>query len=617
MTREEVLKIVRDVKEDFERRREDRRSLELQWRLNMNYLAGNQYSEVTPRGDVEDRGRDYFWQEREVYNHIAPIIETRLSKLNRVQGKVRVRPSTADTKDINSAKLSTRILCAVEDERNMPALTAEATLWSEVCGSSFYKVAWDKDAGRVIGKKGEERIREGDVSISVIPPFELYPDSLNSSDIDSCRSIIHARAYHVDEIYDRWGVEVKGEDVNVFSMDTSEVLGGLGYSASITKKIAGVKSDHAIVLEKYVAPTKRKPLGELIITAGDELLYVGDLPYAVGEDGGRGYPFVRQVAIGQAGSFFGVSVIERVIPVQRAYNAVKNRKHEFMNRIAMGVLAVEDGSCDCDNLEEEGLAPGKILVYRQGSTPPKMLNEGQVPTDFLYEEKQLLEEFNMISGVSDVMQYSQIPTTNMSGVAIDLLIRQDESRLTVSAESIRQAAREIGKKILRLFRQFTSIRRLMRVAGEGGEIETLSFTSSDITSDDLVFETDNELTDTPSQRRDMVFELLRNGLLTDENGKLSQKMKAKVLELLGFGTWESSQDAVELNAQKAQKENIEMRKGAKKEVSEYDDHEVHVECHVSEIVANGDNDLISDHVAQHKNHLQLKAIKEEENAERE
>lgn len=67
-------------------------------------------------------------------------------------------------------------------------------------------------------------------------------------------------------------------------------------------------------------------------------------------------------------------MVERTIPIQRAYNAVKNRKHEFLNRIAVGVLAVEDGSVDVDNLETEGLSPGKILVYRQGSNPPRLMS---------------------------------------------------------------------------------------------------------------------------------------------------------------------------------------------------------------------------------------------------
>ena len=45
-------------------------------------------------------------------------------------------------------------------------------------------------------------------------------------------------------------------------------------------------------------------------------------------------------------------MIERIIPVQRAYNAVKNRKQEFLNRLSMGVITVEDGSVDTDDLAE-------------------------------------------------------------------------------------------------------------------------------------------------------------------------------------------------------------------------------------------------------------------------
>lgn len=606
--------LVIDTKKDFESRRDQRRSLELQWRLNMNYLAGNQYSEITPRGDVEDRGKDYFWQEREVYNHIAPIVETRLSKLSRVKGKVRVRPLTADISDKNSAKLATNILQSIEDECGLDTLTKEASLWSEVCGTAFYKVGWDSDKGKIIGRtKKRGDIKEGDVTLSVIPPFEIYPDSLFAQSVDDCKSIIHARSYHVDEIRDRWGVEVKGETVNVFTMDTGAVLGGLGYTASITKTVAGEVDNHAIVIEKYVKPTKSCPFGRLIIVAGDKLLYYGDLPYTVGEGGQRGYPFCVQRSITQAGSFFGVSVIERIIPIQRAYNAVKNRKHEFMNRIAMGVLAVEDGSLEIESLEDEGLAPGKILVYRQGSTPPRMLQEGSVPSDFHYEEKQLLEEFNMISGVSEVMQYSQAPTASTSGVALDLLLRQDETRLNVAAESLRDAMKEVGKRILRLYRQFATKRRLMRVAGALGEVETVYFTREDLSSDDLVFEAESELLDTPTTRRNMILELTRMGILNDGDGKLSPANRAKLLDILGFGDWEHAHDLTQLHLKTAQGENITIRDGGEVKVGDFDDHEAHIGEHIANLLSDGDNEILLEHVREHKRHQTiLDKVKEEE-----
>ena len=68
--------LVADVRRDYEERRSRRMPLELQWRLNMNFVAGNQYAEITPLGEVEDYGKQYYSQHREVYNHIASVVET-------------------------------------------------------------------------------------------------------------------------------------------------------------------------------------------------------------------------------------------------------------------------------------------------------------------------------------------------------------------------------------------------------------------------------------------------------------------------------------------------------------------------------------------------------------
>ena len=51
---------------------------------------------------------------------------------------------------------------------------------------------------------------------------------------------------------------------------------------------------------------------------------------------------------------------------------MKNKKLELL--LNPKVLVVEDGSVDIDSLEDNGLAPGKILVYRNGSTPPNNLS---------------------------------------------------------------------------------------------------------------------------------------------------------------------------------------------------------------------------------------------------
>ena len=63
-------------------------------------------------------------------------------------------------------------------------------------------------------------------------------------------------------------------------------------------------------------------------------------------------------------------LVALLIPYQKAYNAIKNREMEYINRQSTGILCVEDGSVDTDAIAEDGLVPGKIIVYRQGSVPP-------------------------------------------------------------------------------------------------------------------------------------------------------------------------------------------------------------------------------------------------------
>ena len=46
--------IIAEVKEDFNRKREQRRALELNWRLNMNFLLGNQYCFIE-NGDIIEK----------------------------------------------------------------------------------------------------------------------------------------------------------------------------------------------------------------------------------------------------------------------------------------------------------------------------------------------------------------------------------------------------------------------------------------------------------------------------------------------------------------------------------------------------------------------------------
>ncbi|MBR1984913.1 MAG: hypothetical protein IKA31_04145 [Clostridia bacterium] len=574
--------LIDETLKDFEKRREERKSFDAQWQLNMNFYMGNQYCTISRNNEIEEYEKQFFWQEKEVYNHIMPTMEVRISKLDRVRPTMCVVPATTDDRDIKTAKLSKKIINSINSKKDLSKIISEATNWSEITGTAFYKVIWNNDAGVILGTDEDgNQIKSGEVEICVCSPFEIFPESTSCENLEDSRSVIHAKAYHKDYIKSVYGVEVEGEEINVFTLDNAQSgIGGLGYTSKSPKVISTKRSDYAVVIEKYVAPTVEYPNGRLIIIAGDKLVFDGELPFINGVDGTRTYPFIKQTSLNLPACFWGTSVIERLIPVQRAYNAVKNRKHEFLNRISMGVLSVEDGSVDIDNLEEEGLSPGKILVYRQGASAPRFMTSQSVPTDFTIEEQRLENEFLTISGVSDLMK-NLSSYSNMSGTALQLLIEQDDSRLTTTTENIKSSIKQIAQHTLRLYKQFAIIPRYRKIIGDNGEVEMFYFSQSDISSDDVNFETETEISETLAQRRNMVFELLNAGLLSDENGKLSNRMRVKALELLGFGVWENSQDINELHTKRASEENIGLLKNEKLRVLEIDDHDLHISEHIA------------------------------------
>ena len=267
----------------------------------------------------------------------------------------------------------------------------------------------------------------------------------------------------------------------------------------------------------------------------------------------------------------------------------------------MGVLSIEDGSVDTDNLEEEGLSPGKVLVYRQGSTPPRLLESGRVPVDFQYEEERILSEFTTISGVSELSKYSNV-FNQMSGKAIGLLVEQDDTRLSIATTSLRMGIKRICEQMLRLYKQFCQTKRMKRFSGDNGEVELAYFTASDLQSDDLVFDNENELTDTLENKRNMVIELVKMGIFNDESGAISSRNKLKILEILGFGNWESSRDIDESHRKKAMKENLDFGK-EEVLVAEYDDHDLHIDEHLKRLLEEKDEKLaglIDEHIKQHK-----------------
>ena len=605
-------KVAAEVQADFFERREARKKIENGWTLNMNFLSGNQFCDLSPFGGLVEEDKQFYWQSRRAFNHIAPLIDARVAKIEKMLPVLSVRACSEEDGDLKTAQLATGILRFATEKIGLTETVAKAVLWSETCGSAFYKITWDENGGRQVAVTEDGKpVYEGEVSVGALSPFGIFPDNLFAEDFSQVKSVIHAQIVSADYVKEKFGVFVEGEDIEEPSLIAySEPSAGkapvpLGKTGERTK-------DSVILLERYTAPSENEKYGRLEIVAGGKLLYYGELPYKNENREERGFPFVKQDCLRLPGAFFGSSVIDRLIPVQRAYNAVRNRKHEFLNRLSMGVVAVEDGSVDTDELAEEGLSPGKILVYRQGGKAPEILDMGKLPSDFSQEEEWLEQEFEKISGVSELTRNSS-PARVTSATGLQLLLSQDDSRLSATVGSMERAVKEIGRQILRLYKQFAGSARLMSLAGEGKKAKAYYFSSSEVLASDIVFEANEGSVES---KKETLLKLFEAGLLTEEDGSVSKENRRRILEAFGFGSYENAQDISSLHIAKASEENVAFV-GGEIAPDEFDDHDLHIGEHTRFLLSSAfkkasakksvDGKTLKERIAEHiKKHKELK-----------
>lgn len=222
-----------------------------------------------------------------------------------------------------------------------------------------------------------------------------------------------------------------------------------------------------------------------------------------------------------------------------------------------------------------------MIEYRAGTTPPGWMNVHEIPSSLLARLSDMRKQFVDISGVSEMAKASTTSGSISSGVALEILREQDDTRLSLTAEYIRAAVREVGRQWLRLLRRYAAGTRITRAAGEDmGQTTTLVWRREELTCDDVTVDTDNELNSTPAQRRQLTLELMRAGLFHDpDTGRLTRESRAHLMEIFRLGSWEQLADVDELHRNRAQLEQEELAKGIVPRIRSLDDHELHLSEH--------------------------------------
>ena len=580
--------IVSEIKAELERRRGERAAYELQWSLNANFLAGHQNCEIdTYSGTiVTEEPVERADRERRCYNRIAPLMETRDAHLGSVGYDMVVTPRTGEAEDIQKAAVSTRLLQYIQSAVDFPHKIDQLRRWMEICGTAFSLSWWDTEAGEVIAREVREEvsengvvgriereIHEGEIAMGLLTAYEVYPHSLVVESINDQHDVILEQVLDVVEIYDRYGIEVEGGDVDAYTMTPlPNAVTGHGRTNTAFGMSKVSRSGCAKVITYLENPSKHHKDGRLVIIVGDEIVHYGALPGGV-------MPIQVFKAKVQAGLFFGKSVIQELIPLQRSYNAVKNKIVDHIATVANAPWLFPSGSVDIDAIALSGIESGSLIEYKPERGKPEIVQYPNPPTIITQEEQQIAQDMEYTAGVSQLMVYGATASST-SGKALDTRREIDQTRMSATADSIRDGVVGMAKIWLKLNKAYSTGYRVMRIAGDGDAGAVYTWSAEDINSYDVKFSAENELRNSREQQKQSFVEAYQLGLFTDENGRLSQTAKRRAWELYRLGNLDDVMDVDDLQRKNAERENTFLETGAIPERYRYDDDTIHLEAHI-------------------------------------
>ena len=579
--------IVSSVKEELERRRGERAMLELQWTLNANFLAGHQNCDIDVRtrtiAETERVTREDC--ERRIYNRIAPLMETRQANLGSVKYDMVVKPRSSEAEDCEKAMISTKLLEYCQNVTDFNAEAEKMTAWCELCGTAFTLSWWDTLRGEAIGesvieiqtengdvKETVNRINSGDIAFGLLTSYEVFPYSLTVDEIADQHDIIIERVLDIGEIYDLYGRKYDGEELESYVLSPIPgASGGHGISNAVFGMAKETRKNCEKVIMYIENPSREYSAGRLIIIIRDEIIYYGSLPGGVN-------PLVSVKSKPVAGQFFGKSVIQDLIPLQRSYNDAYNKLQDFIKTIANNTWLVPSGSLE--ETDAEGIESGSILVYRpEFGGKPEIVKYPEPPAIVQQQLDRISSDMEYTAGVSQLMVVGSAPSGVTSGTAIDNLRQIDATRMSLTADSIRNSVIATARIWLRLNKEFSSGYRVIRIAGDDEKGSVYTWCADDINSYDIEYTAENELRHSRDSQRNDFIQAFNMGLLFGEDGRLEAQYVERGRELFELNSYKSVTEA-ELQRKNAVRENSYFGSGAASERGIYDDDAAHLSEHI-------------------------------------
>lgn len=555
-----------------------RQKYEYQWVVNVAYYMGLQNLIFSPRTGMIEMPKDL--KSPLVINRIGSFIESRHAKLTKARPIPRVLPNTNDPVDLNGAKNADKLLTYLWRKIQMDTQDDKLTMMMLLCGTAFMKNLWDPYTGDVVkeykksgdgldliiddeGGLAEEQIYMGDVSSRAMSPFSFLPADDSITEVKDQPWVMersHLPLSEVEMLYpDLRGNLNKDNKESIYTEHEKTVQrmqGSIfqGVSFGLTAASDALNST-ALVKTFWLKPNYQYEKGVVAVVVRNKLALINIWP---NEFGGNIYPYVKFQERDNGFHFWGQSTIERLIPIQRAYNRSKQQKAKNSALMANLKWMVPKGA----QLMPEALndEEGEIVEYNPSVPEPHIAQLSPMPNYAVEFDREMIADFRDVGGQRES---SITPPPNLTaGVSIQIA---SELADEIIGPIIRRKARSLeyvaNTQLLLMDQEYNDPRKI-KVLGDNGKVDVQWMSSVDFRhSTDVHIEIESMLPDFRGAKRQTLLDLWDRKIIQDPDA---------ILKAFRYGNWDILLESKDHAQENIDLSIMEMKRGKEPEIGPFD-----------------------------------------------
>lgn len=551
------------------------------WRLvNRTYYSG-----YHNKGQITKYVENQAMRKIEI-NHFRNIIDNIIVKISGNKENYTPRARNSDHTSLIQTKTANIIIDYYATKFGMMDKHHDALFKSILYGNGGTSIEWD----------GEAMQGQGDIVCHTYGASDIIRD-VNAPSVDACPWVI-CRQYR-----NKWDMIEKFKTPSIDETDQQDSTSGEGRAEKIKNMTMDaetrrymvneeVKEDSGDIIPVFVFYHQKTPavpngLRITFLTDGTVLTYDTLEKY-------KEFPFIPIECYHMDGTIFGYTLAYDLLPIEKAYNAIKSTITSNANAYGKPTVLMPEGC----NLSTSQVMDGyKFVNYNPQSGAPQLLNLLQIP-DALYK---VADDFNrdreLISAINSVTRGN--PDHKLSGTAYALLESKAIEYYSILDRNYVTFRQRTMTAIFETFKRFADIPRALPVVGKSNAQYMREISGEDVRDVCRIdVETSNPIERTVTGRLTLLESYQKFGII---------KTPEQVVEVMTTGRIESATDKDSDELALAKKENEMLAAGTPVRAMTTDNVFIHLPEHKTltndpEIRQPENSEklrLINDHISEH------------------